>query len=56
MRSGVTILLEWVFNLDDFNKIFLQVALAISVTVINKLMADWFGWKIVRETEISNMF
>lgn len=26
MHSGVTILLEWVFNLDDFNKIFLQIA------------------------------
>lgn len=26
MHSGMTILLEWVFNLDDFNKIFLQIA------------------------------
>ena len=25
MHSGMTILLEWVFNLDDFNKIFLQI-------------------------------
>ena len=34
--------------------IVLQVVLAVRVRV--KLMTDWFGWKVVREMEISNIF
>lgn len=41
-------------ELNSHKIVIVCVVLAVSVRV--KLMTDWFGWKVVREMEISNMF
>lgn len=40
MHSGMTILLEWVFNLDDLNKTFLQIATANICKVKAQIMRE----------------